>query len=71
MAGRQAVFSRQIGDRRVAIEMSFDERVRPPNLPGRKPRADRREAGIQALVTTAPELPRHQTVAGDYEYVQL
>src|SRR5271170_1175540 len=38
MAGGQAAFSRQIGDRRIGVEMSFDESAGTPKLPARAPR---------------------------------
>ena len=57
MAGGQATFLRgEVRDRGVAVEMSFDESVGTPKLPGREPRADAvlplsRRAAIVACMT--------------------
>ena len=44
MAGRQAAFPGEIGNRWVAVEMGFDEFIGPPKLPGCKPASNRTPA---------------------------
>ena len=41
MAGGQAALSRKVRDRGIATKMSIDEGASAPQLPRRKPRADR------------------------------
>ena len=52
MARRQATFLRQIGDRRIAVEMRFDKGVGAPKLPGCEPRPGRASAFEEVAVGT-------------------
>src|SRR5216684_4954956 len=50
MAGGQAAFSREIGDRCIAVEVGFDKFICPPKLPGCKPRSERTSASKYATI---------------------
>ena len=52
MAGRQAAFPREVRNRGITVEMSVDETVNPPKLPGRKSPASRAFGSEEVAVGT-------------------